>query len=64
LIKVTDVFRVYRQDAIDTKIERESLRIQVGDLQIETEMLQKENAILSEIRSSRIMAYKIAELEE
>ena len=27
-------------------------------------MLQKENAILSEIRSSRIMAYKIAELEE
>ncbi len=64
MIKVTDVFRVYRQDAIDTKIERESLRIQVGDLQIETEMLQKENAILSEIRSSRIMAYKIAELEE
>ena len=27
-------------------------------------MLQKENAILSEIRFSRIMAYKIAELEE
>ena len=64
LIKVTDAFREYRQDAIDAKNERESLRIQVGDLQIEAEMLQKENAILSEIRSSRIMAYKIAELEE
>ena len=55
LIKVTDAFREYRQDAIDAKNERESLRIQVGDLQIEAEMLQKENAILSEIRSSRIM---------
>ena len=64
LIKVRDAFREYRNDAIDSKNERDSLRIQVGDLQIEAEMLQKENAILSEIRSSRIMAYKIAELEE
>jgi hypothetical protein len=64
LIKVTDAFNAYRHDAIDSKNERDSLRIQVGNLLIEAEMLQKENAILSEIRSSRIMAYKIAELEE
>ena len=49
-------------DALVT--ERDSLRIQVGDLQIEAEMLKKENAILSVIRSYSVMTYKIAELEE
>ena len=43
---------------------RNALNIQVGDLQIEAEMLQKENAILlSEIRAPRTVTY-IAELEE
>jgi hypothetical protein len=63
-IKVTDAFSEYRHDDIDSKNERDSPRIQVGNLQIEAKMLQKENTILSEIRSSRIMVYKITELEE
>ena len=43
---------------------RNALNIQVGGLQIEAEMLQKENAILlSEIRAPRTATY-IAELEE
>ena len=44
--------------------ERNSLLLQVHDIQIEADMLKTENAILSDIKSRRVMAHKLAELEE